>query len=81
MASITIRNLDDALKQRLRVVAATHGHSMEEEVRSILQCALARPAEAGRLGSRIHKRFASLGGVELEVPERHDRPRTVDFDD
>ena len=33
MASITVRNLDDELKQRLRVRAAQHGHSMEEEVR------------------------------------------------
>lgn len=37
MASITIRNLEDAVKQRLRVRAAEHGHFMEEEVRNILR--------------------------------------------
>ena len=35
--SITIRNLDDALKSRLRVQAAVHGRSMEDEARDILR--------------------------------------------
>jgi hypothetical protein len=43
MSSITIRNLDPALKERLRVRAAEHGHSMEAEVRQILQSALVGP--------------------------------------
>ncbi|MEX5669897.1 plasmid stabilization protein, partial [Pseudomonas neuropathica] len=29
MASITIRNLDDAIKEQLRIAAAHNGHSME----------------------------------------------------
>ena len=37
MASLTIRNIDDELKERLRVRAAQQGHSMEEEARLILQ--------------------------------------------
>jgi len=37
MASITIRNLDDDVKHRLRVRAAEHGRSMEEEARDILR--------------------------------------------
>ena len=40
MSSLTVRNLDPALKERLRVRAAEHGHSMEAEVRRILQNAL-----------------------------------------
>ena len=40
MASITIRNLDDPIKKRLRIRAAHHGRSMEEEARSILRAAL-----------------------------------------
>jgi phosphopantothenoylcysteine decarboxylase / phosphopantothenate---cysteine ligase len=36
MASLTIRRLDDALKQRLRERAAAHGRSMEDEARVIL---------------------------------------------
>jgi phosphopantothenoylcysteine decarboxylase/phosphopantothenate--cysteine ligase len=37
MASLTIRKLDDALKQRLRLRAASHGRSVEEEIRQILK--------------------------------------------
>jgi len=71
-ASITIRNLDPALKERLRVRAAQHGQSMEAEARHILQTALA-PQEAQpvrHLCDRIRSRFAPLGGVELELPPR-----------
>lgn len=79
MASITIRNLDDQLKTQLRLTAATHGHSMEEEVRHILRDALS-PREGGGLGSRIRERFAPSGGVELELPARSDEPRAPNFD-
>jgi plasmid stability protein len=72
MASLTIRNLDATVKERLRVRAAEHGHSMEAEARRILQTALTRDAlRSGRnLAERIHARFAALGGVVLEVPPR-----------
>ena len=69
MGSLTIRNLDDALKRRLRVRAAEHGRSMEEEVREILRHAVGGPA-AGDLGRAIHERFAAIGGVDLELPPR-----------
>ena len=66
MASITIRNLDDSLKSRLRVQAATHGRSMEDEARDILRSALNHePARTGSLAASIRARFAPLGGVEL----------------
>ena len=70
--SITIRNLDPALKERLRVRAAQHGQSMEAEARIILQTVLA-PQEARptrHLYDRVRARFASLGGVDLELPPR-----------
>jgi plasmid stability protein len=78
MSSITIRNLDDKLKSRLRLQAAGHGRSMEEEVRQILAVALAPPAapacsEPG-LGSRIRAHFAQLGGMELDPPRRTSPP-------
>ena len=72
MASITIRNLDDDVKTRLRVRAAEHHRSMEEEVRVILREA----THGGRSGPRDLAAFArrnafgSLGGVELELPPR-----------
>ena len=66
MPSITIRNLDEGLKTRLRVQAAHHGRSMEEEARDILRVALSRKrANASNLAKAIRARFAPLGGVEL----------------
>ena len=71
MASITIRNLDDDLKKLLRVRAAEHSRSMEEEVRIILRDTV----DAGRMAPRglakfTRECFAPLGGVELELPPR-----------
>jgi len=70
MASLTIRNVDEPLKARLRIQAAVHGRSMEDEARDILRTALSRePVQASNLAASIRKRFAPLGGVELpEVP-------------
>ena len=70
MANMTIRNLDDDIKQRLRIQAAEHGHSMEEEARAILRAALAEPAPPANLARAIRARFAPLGGVELNIPSR-----------
>jgi len=73
MASITIRNLEDSLKTRLRMRAASHGRSMEDEARTILRTALGKEEAAGQnLVQRIQARFASLGDVELPQPERED---------
>jgi plasmid stability protein len=77
MATLTIRNLDDELRVRLRVRAARHGRSMEAEVRAILGEALAERSASDRLGTRIHQRFAAIGGFELEPPTRRDRPRAA----
>jgi plasmid stability protein len=80
MATLTIRNLDATLKERLRVRAALHGHSMEAEVRQILRDTLTdaeRPL-ATNLYERIRARFAPLGGVDLDLPRREqarDPPR------
>jgi plasmid stability protein len=72
MATLTIRNLDEDLKLRLRVEAAAHGHSIEEELRRILRRALSsRQSETG-LASRIRRRFEVHGGVDLKLPPRKD---------
>ena len=71
MATVTIRRLDEKTKTRLRVRAAHHGRSMEEEAREILRSALIAPSpEKGNLAKAIRQRFAEFGGVELEVPRR-----------
>ncbi len=82
MSSITIRNLDQAIKERLRIRAAEHGHSMEAEARSILQTTLTGAAKKqGRsLYDRIHDRFAAIGGVDLELPPREPGREPPRFD-
>ena len=74
MASITIRNLTDDTKKRLRLRAAEHGRSLEAEAREILNNGVAsQPAGADNLFDSIHRRFAALGGVELKLPKRGSR--------
>ena len=81
MASITVRNLDDDLKQRLRVRAAENGRSMEQEVREILRVELIREAAPVRnLGTTIHEIFKPLGGVDLEIPPREPMREPPRFD-
>ena len=76
VAVLTVRDIDDDLKARLRVRAAQHGRSMEAEVREILRAALefgeAEP-EVG-LAESIRRRFAKYGGVNLEIPDRSEYP-------
>ncbi|MCI0466986.1 MAG: Arc family DNA-binding protein [Beijerinckiaceae bacterium] len=70
MATLTIRNVDAVVKERLRVRAACHGRSMEAELRAIVNSALSE--DDGRepdLAEAIRRRFAPLGGVEL-APHR-----------
>lgn len=71
MATMTIRNIDDQLKARLRVQAAQHGRSMEDEARDILRAALsAEPPRGVSLVGAIRARVAPLGGLELDLPAR-----------
>ena len=70
MASITIRNLDDQVKARLRVLAAEHGRSMEAEVREILRTATENPMPSFDLAAAIRARIEPLGGVILDIPPR-----------
>jgi plasmid stability protein len=70
LASITVRNLDDAPKGRLRVRAAEHGRLMEEEACEILRQVIGHRSGPVNLGQAIHFRFAPLGNVKLPVPER-----------
>ena len=80
MASITIRSLDDDVKTRLRVRAAEHHRSMEEEVRIILRDAVTGHRAGPRnLATFTRQCFASLGGVELELPPRGSMREPPDF--
>lgn len=79
MGSLTIRNLDDELKQKLRVRGAQRGASMEEEARSILRAvvgadlsveALAAPVPKESAWDAIQRFREKYGTFELEIPER-----------
>ena len=78
MASITIRGIDDELKERLRIRAARHGHSMEEEARIIL-----RSAVGGITGPELlnltERLFGEEHGVELELSSRAEERETPKF--
>ena len=80
MATLTIRQLDEKTKTRLRVRAAHHGRSMEEEAREILRSAVsASPAAEGNLAAAVQRRFAALGGIDLELPRRDSLRRPPRF--
>jgi antitoxin FitA len=67
MASIVIRNLDEATKRKLKIRAAMNGRSMEQEAREILKSALAHASKKrANLAEQVRDIFAPLGGVELE---------------
>lgn len=70
MASITIRNLDNQVKAKLRQRAARHGRSMEAEARAILAQTLNASASETNLAAAIHQRFAALDTEGLPIPPR-----------
>ena len=80
MATLTIRDLDDALKQRLRIRAAHRNQSMEEEARQILKAALLAPSTPDAdLAQRIRARFTAFGDVMLPTVEREPVRPPPDF--
>jgi plasmid stability protein len=81
MTTLTIRNVDAAMKERLRVRAARNGRSMEAELRQILRDTLA--PESSRelnLAEAIRRRFAPLGGVDLDLHPRVPVGEPPEFD-
>ena len=80
MGTLTIRNMDDGVKERLRMRAASRGHSMEEEARVILTQAMGG-VSGEALWSLSRELFSGENGVELSLPSRvKDRP-SPDFSD
>lgn len=79
MASLTIRRIDEGLKQRLRLRAAHQGRSMEEEVREILKTALSAAPPAFNLADSIRRHIEPLGGVDLTLEPRESIRRPPKF--
>jgi antitoxin FitA len=70
MASLTIRNFDEQVKTLLRLRAAHHDCSMEQEARNILRRAVQAPHTGVGFAQKIHQRFVGLNADELPIPER-----------
>ena len=79
MAAISVRNLDDRVKERLRIRAAHHGRSMESEIRAIIEEAVRESDDADGLFQTMLDRFSQIGGVELELPPRANPARAADL--
>ena len=80
MGTLTIRRLDPAVKERLRRRAAQHGHSMEEEVRQLLERTFRPEDEPENAFQALRRPFADVGGVDLELPERRPGRAPPSFD-
>lgn len=81
MASLTIRRLEEETKERLRIRASHHGRSMEEEAREILNLAVVgKRGIEPNLAESIRRRFADIGGVELEFEPREAMGQPPSFD-
>ncbi len=82
MASITIRRLEEETKERLRIRASHNGRSMEEEAREILKLAVVgKRGMEPNLAESIRRRFAAVGGVELEFEPREAMREPPGFDE
>jgi antitoxin FitA len=79
LADLSIRGLDDEVRERIRLRAARNGRSMEAEVRAILNEAVREGDGPESLLTALRDRFAALGGVDLDVPSRHGSARPVDL--
>jgi antitoxin FitA len=77
MAAVSIRDLDDSVREKLRIRAARHGRSMEAEMRAILTAAVIDDGSRPGLFSALVNRFTSLGGVDLDLPDRRTPPRAA----
>ncbi|MGH6950332.1 MAG: FitA-like ribbon-helix-helix domain-containing protein [Vitreimonas sp.] len=86
MATLLIRNLDDEVRNKLRVRAAEHGRSMEEEARTILSDTVERdeadpdslPGSGAALLARL--RDGLVGGEDIdfgEFPDQFYEPESV----
>jgi antitoxin FitA len=79
MAMLTVRNISDEVHRALRVRAARRGHSMEAEVREILESAVSPEgrvklgsllADMGRRAKLTDKEFAVFEQVRNKAPAR-----------
>ena len=76
MANISVRKLDEHIYQLLRIRAAHHGVSMEEEARQIIYQAVAAPKSISEV---FKKHFGKKHGINLKLPNRRKPHEPMDF--
>ena len=76
MVSLLIRNVDEALHDRLKERAAARNRSLEEEARELLRFAIARQAAEPRehLVDVALRLFGPEHGIDLDLPSRGSAP-------
>lgn len=79
MAAVSIRDLDERVRERLKVRAARNGRSMEAEIRAILSDSVSEQSEREGLGAALLSQFGAIGGVDLDLPAREIQPRSPDL--
>ncbi len=79
MGAIHIRNVKDSVKEHLRIQAAEHGRSMEEEVRCILEQATGEKKQEEHLFHRMRKLVKKYGAMDIELPPREYEREPPDF--
>ncbi|MCH9770594.1 MAG: hypothetical protein K0U12_06915 [Gammaproteobacteria bacterium] len=78
MASFSIRKLDDRVYRKLRIIAARHGVSMEEEARRILTNAVSAKVKVGQV---FQKYFGKANGIDLTTSADKKPHQPMDFDE
>ncbi|MCX7114716.1 MAG: hypothetical protein NTW08_02225 [Gammaproteobacteria bacterium] len=76
MASLSVRKLDEEIYSRLRVRAAKHHVSMEEEVRNIISQAVSAP---DLISEVFRKNFGRENGINLAIASRNEPHEPMDF--
>ena len=79
MADLSIRGLDDEVRERIRLRAAHNGRSMEAEIRTILTEAVREREASEALLMVLRSRFGALGGADLEIAPRQGSARAIDL--
>jgi antitoxin FitA len=79
MAAISVRGLDEDVRELLRVRAARNGRSMEAEIREILTAAVQGDEPTADLFTTLLERFGEHGGVDLAIPRRTSPARAADL--
>jgi len=79
MGSITIRNVDDAVKERLRVASAQAGHSMEEHVRRLIEREVGAGMPPNGFGTWLHEQFRGIDSSDLTIADRSELAEPIDL--